>query len=320
MQLLVSELQQMIKTYYGLSSEIELKPCHSYQTLQREVFSSVDNSLTIPLYEPRTKHPIALFKVYDVDSDNTDQHNRLCDLVHITLQSHINLLEELNVADSLLNYLQVELNPKKVIRLRSAKVNEADLPAKTSPLTADIVAKDIPAISSSEFLLICKNQSTLDQLALELHQTVNNHFFIRSDYMAANFMCSMTDLLNLSRTTVYIPSIESLTSEQQKNLATYLMIGNPKENHVVVVCGSVNTITQMSAAGNASLDLLKHLNVFNVLRDNADDAGAKANLASIRQCAQAILGSNNTSQPSIQIRTKSYHLIPSLNDLFPTIH
>lgn len=320
MQLLVSELQQMIKTYYGLSSDIELKPCHSYQTLQKEVFSCIDNSLTIPLYEPKTKHPIAFFKIYQVDSSNKDQHNRLYDLVHLTLQSHINLLDELDVAESLINYLQVELNPKKVVRLRTLKHNDCDQTPQEISASTSIIAQEQPPSESSEILLICKNQSTLDQLALELHGAINNHFFIRSDYMAANFMNSMSDLLNLSYTTLYIPKIDALSSEQQKTLASYLMIGNPKENNVLVLCGSTNTITQMSAAGLASLDLLKHLNVFNVLRDNTEETSSAANLASIRQCAQAILGSSTQNSSSIHIRTKSYHLIPSLNDLFPTIH
>lgn len=320
MQLLVSELQQMIKTYYGLSSAIELKPCHSYQTLNKEVYSSVDNSLSIPLYEPKTKHPIAIFKIYDVDTNNKDQHNRLCDLVHITLQSHINLLDELDVSESLINYMQVELNPKKVVRLRSIKTNEPDQIPTNIITPADIVAKEAPITESSEILVICRNQTTLDQLALELHGVINNHFFIRSDYMAANFMSSLSDLLNLSYTTLYIPKIDALSSEQQKNLASYLLIGNPKENNVLVVCGSTSTITQMSAAGTASLDLLKHLNVYNVLRDNTEEPSTPSHLASIRQCAQSIIGSSTQSQSSIQIRTKSYHLIPSLNDLFPTMH
>lgn len=320
MQLLVSELQQMIQNYYGLRSEIELKPCHSYQTLQKDVYSSIDNSLMIPLYEPKTKHPIAFFKVYEVDSGNTAQHDRLCDLVHLTLQSHINLLDELHVADSLINYLQVELNPKKVVRLRTMKPVETEVLRKPTT-TSELIVKDSDPEDHSELLLICKSQSILDQLALEVHNSVDNHFFIRTDYMNTTFMHTLSDLLNLSHTTLYIPKIEELNMEQQKTLSSYLMIGNPKENHVVVICGSTQTITQMSARGTVSLDLLRHFNVFNVLRDTAEDAASESNMASIRQCAQAILGSktqnNNTS---IEIRTKSYHLIPSLNDLFPTIH
>lgn len=320
MQLLVTELQQMIKTYYGLNSDLELKPCHSYQTLQKEVYSCIDDSLTIPLYEPKTKHPIAFFKVYNVDGNNKDQHSRIYDLVHLTLQSHINLLDELDVADSLINYLQVELNPKKVVRLRTIKTNEVNPIPQTPAVPHEIFSKEASPSSTSEILLICKNQNVLDQLALELHNVVNNHFFIRSDYMATTFMNSISDLLNLSHTTLYIPKIDLLNEEQQKTLATYLMIGNPQENNVLVICGSVNTITQMSAAGLASLDLLKHLNVYNVLRDSTEDSSTATNLASIKQCAQAIMGSQTQYPSSIQIRTKSYHLIPSINDLFPTIH
>lgn len=282
MQLLVSELQQMIKTYYGLDSDIELKPCHSYQTLQKEVYSSIDNSLMIPLFEPKTKHPIAFFKVYNVADSDKEQHNRLYDLVHLTLQSHINLLDELDVADSLLNYLQVEFNPKKVIRLRAIKSNETEVLHRAAPQT-EIVPKEDLVGSSSELLIICKNQTTLDHLALEIHQCLGNHFFIRSDYMAATFMNSLNDLLNLSHTTLYIPKLDNLSTLQQKTLSTYLMIGNPKEHNVVLVCGSINTITQMSANSSVSLDILKHLNVFNVLRETIDESSTEPNLASIRQ-------------------------------------
>ncbi|MCC6137388.1 MAG: hypothetical protein IT287_02060 [Bdellovibrionaceae bacterium] len=319
MQLLVRELQHMIKTYYGFNSDIELKPCHSYQTLQKEVYSSMDKSLMIPLFEPKTKHPIAFFKVYDVASDDKEQHNRLYDLVHLTLQSHINLLDELDVAESLLNYLQVEFNPKKVIRLRTTKPQDTELLHRTAPQT-EIVKKDDHLGDSTEILLICKNQTTIDHLALEIHQCIGNHFFIRTDYMAATFMNSISDLLNLTHTTLYIPKMDALSVEQQKTLASYLLIGNLKENNVLVVCGSLSTITKMSATSSVSLDLLKHLNVFNVLRDTPEDAPAETNLASIRQCAQAILGSSTHHNGSIQIRTKSYHLIPSLNDIFPTVH
>lgn len=89
MQQLVEKLQQMIKTYYGLRSDLELKPCHSYQTLQKDVYCSIDNSLMVPLCEPKSQHPIAFFKVYDVNKNDTVQHHRLQDLIHLTLQSHI---------------------------------------------------------------------------------------------------------------------------------------------------------------------------------------------------------------------------------------
>lgn len=272
----------------------------------------------IPLFEPKTKHPIAFFRVFDVDGQNKEQHNRLYDLVHLTLQSHINLLDELDVAESLLNYLQVELNPKKVVRLRTTKPIETEIVRR--PVKTDIVAKAATPSESPELLLICKNQNILDQLALEIHNAMDNHFFIRSDYMATTFMSTISDLLNLSHTTLYIPKLDILTDDQQKTLSTYLMIGNPKENNVLVICGSTNTITQMSANGSVSLDLLKHLNVFNVLRDTHEDTVTETNLSSIRQCAEAILGSNAEKNGSIEIRTKSYHLIPSINDLFPTLH
>jgi hypothetical protein len=273
----------------------------------------------IPLYEPKTKHPIAFFKVYDVPRDNTEQHNRLCDLVHLTLQSHINLLDELHAADSLLQYLQVELNPRKVVRLRTAKPVETDILLKHTHST-DFLSQEDSEETISEFLLICKNQNILDHLALELHNTVNNHFFIRCDHMANTFMNSIDDLLNFTHTTVYIPNIEALSVEQQKTLSNYLIGGRAHENHVMIICGSMQTITQLSARGVVSLELLKHLNVFNILRDIEEDTNSENNLASIRQCAQAVLGAKSQSNAAIEIRTKSYHLIPSLNDIFPTFH
>jgi hypothetical protein len=319
MQTLVRELQQMIKTYYGLNSDIELKPCHSYQTLKKESFSFIENSLTIPLHEPKTNHPIAFFKIYDVDAENKDQQNRLYDLVHLTLQSHINLLDELDVAESLLQYMQVELNPKKVIRLR-ANASATSSPILKNSLAREIVKTESSHIQGTEILLICANQQLMDQLALEIHTCAGNHFFIRSDYMSANFMTSINDLLSLSHTTLYIPSLDQLTPVQQKSISTYLMIGKPEENGVVVICGSQHTITKMSASGAVDLSILKHLNVFNILRDHLNDTSENPNLESLKQCAHTILGANPSVNNALEIKTKSYHLIPSLNDLFPTMH
>ncbi|MCB9072446.1 MAG: hypothetical protein H6623_02400 [Bdellovibrionaceae bacterium] len=320
MQQLVQELQKMIKNYYGFSSAMEVKSCFTYQTLQKENFSCIDDSLSIPLFEPKSKHPIALFKVFGIDPKDTALQSRLYDLVNLTLQSHINLLDELSVTESLVQYLQVELNPQKVIRLRlmgnANKISPLDPHHNSS---GDIFKKPMSIESGNGFLLICPQQQLIDQLALEIHHCAGNHFFIRSDYMASTFMSSINDLLNLNHTTIYIPNIEKLSKVQQKTLSTYLLIGNPEESSVVVICGSQHSITKISALHEVDLEILKHLNVFNILRDNLNEL-EEQKIENIQQYAQTILGAVPNNLQTIDIKTKSYHLIPSVNDLFPTVH
>ena len=123
-------------------------------------------------------------------------------------------------------------------------------------------------------------------------------------------MSSINDLLNLTNTTIYIPNLQTLNPEQQKVLSTYLMIGKPEESSVIIVCGSTDTITKMSALGQVDLGLLKHFNVFNILRDTPDQTGEEHSMESLKQCAQTILGAAPVSHPTVEIRTKSYHLIP----------
>lgn len=319
MQQLVEKLQQMIQNYYGLTSELELKPCHSYQALQKDIYSSMDKCLNVPLFEPKTKHPIAFFKVHNVHEDDTVLHERVYDLVHLTLQSHINMLDEMDVTESLLQYLQVELNSKKILRFRSPKA-EPVTPQSTS-FDGPLVNKIDIASHNKDLLLLCKNEKALDQLALEIHHATSNHFFLRADALSEDFLAHSEDLFNLSHTTIYIPNIDTLSTEKQEHLTTYMLSGRSQEDKVLIICGSSKTITQMCIHSSVILDLLKSLNVFNILRDpQLNNDFAELTISSLQHYAEAILGTNEGSAPSIPVQTKSYHLIPSLKNLHPTVH
>lgn len=319
MQQLVEKLQQMIQSYYGLSSELELKSCHSYQSLQKDIYSTVDKCLNVPLFEPKTRHPIALFKVHNVSAQDTELCERLYDLVHLTLQSHINMLDEMDVTESLLQYLQVELNSKKIIRFRSIK-NESLLPQKVYTQSKNSKKIDFSAFNK-DLLLLCKNPKVLEQLALEIHQTTENHFFLRADAMSEDFLATPHDLYNLSHTTIYIPNVDTLSIEKQTHLSAYIASGKAQIDHLLIICGSDKTITQMCMQNAVTLELLKHLNVFNILRDAVLNHDATdISLSTLQQYAEAILGTFGGSMSSIPIQTKSYHLIPSLKNLHPTVH
>jgi hypothetical protein len=318
MQNIITKLQDIIRTHYGFPSELEWKPLSSQQTLLKETYSPIDQTLSIPIYEPRSGRPIAYFKVHNVEKDQELAREKLRDLVNLSLQSYVNLMDQLEVSEDLIQYLQVELHPEKVIRLKSK------LPQPPTISPEEKIEDFELNLSKNKKTLLLKSHSPLklERLALSIHAHQKNHFFLRADHMGPDFLNSMNDLVGLQKTTIYIPRIEALSERQQKTLETCLLMQESHDSsEVLFIAGTQVSLGELVHHEGLSKNLLKHFDFFYVLSDNTGDS--EIQFESLNQCAQAIL-QNDPSQHlkhhKFSSYTKSCQLIPSCQNLFPTIH
>jgi hypothetical protein len=320
MQNVVTQLQEIISRHYGFTSELELKPLSSYQSLNRELYSKLDQSLSIPLFEPKTKRPIAYFKIQKIGSAEQALIDRLSDLVQMTLQSYIDLVDQLEVTDNIIQYMQLELNPHKILRLQRKTETEAK-PFVSGSFKLENKAND-GDYRHKEILLLSKSRKLLDNLAIHIHDRANNQFFIRTDHMPDTFLTSLNDLMGLEKATLYIPRIYQLSTLQQKTLETYFLMEKNKSNSLLIIAGTRSPVSDLISANGVSEILLKQFHLFHLLSEG--DATKSEGFESLSQCASAVLGMDTKIGRSAfksQLNlTKSYNLIPSLMDFFPTIH
>lgn len=318
MQNVVTQLQEIIKRHYGLSSELILKPLSSYQSINKELYSSVDRTLSIPLHEPGTQRLVGYFKIMDLASNDQILIDRLNDLVQVTLQSYINLIDQMSVTDDLMQYMQMELHPQKIIRLQDKEAFNKKI--VTGAINLKPKAPEEP-LKHTELLLFSKSRRLLDNLAVHIHDTAQNQFFIRLDHMPETFLTRINDLIGLEQTTLYIPRAYQLTPVQQKTLETYLLLEKNRSKSLLIVAGTRLTVPLLIKEG-VSESLLTHFHMFHLLSEG--DATNNIAFESLSQCAAAVLGMKTDGESTLfknQLNlTKSYNLIPSLQTFFPTIH
>lgn len=322
MQNIITKLQDIIQTHYGYTSELEWRPVNSQQNLLKETYSPIDKILSIPIYEPKSGRPIAYFKILEVAREHDLAREKLRDLVNVSLQSYVNLMDQLQVSDNLIQYLQIELNPQKILRFHQ-KHKEVSLPDLSSlPLT--IEASDSLEDVETKGALLLKSNSPLklERLALSLHAIKKNHFFLRTDHMSADFLNSLNDLAGLEKTTIYIPQIENLTPRQQKTLETHwLMTKDKNAADLLIITATQRPLGELVHHQGLAHSFLKHFDFFYVLSETAGES--EIQFESLNQCAQAILGaipSHHLKHHKFSAYTKSCHLIPSCQSLFPTLH
>lgn len=322
MQNIITKLQDIIQTHYGYNSELEWKSINSQQNLLKETYSPIDKILSIPIYEPKSGRPIAYFKVLDVARDHEVAREKLRDLVNVSLQSYVNLMDQLEVSDNLIQYLQIELNPQKVLRFQQKQKETLTTDFLSLPTTQDQLDSLEDVENKGALLLKSNSPLKLERLALSLHATKKNHFFLRTDHMAADFLNSLNDLAGLQKTTIYIPQIELLTPRQQKTLETHwLMTKDSAASDLLIIAATQLPLGELVHGQGLAHSFLKKFDFFYVLSETAGES--EIQFESLNQCAQAILG----AIPSHQLRhhkfssyTKSCHLIPSCQSLFPTLH
>ncbi len=322
---LITKIQDIIRAHYGYASEWEWHPSLSQGSLLKETYSPIDGTLSIPIYEPRSRKPLAYFKVLKVENEQDLAREKIRDLIHISLQSYVDLMDQLEVSDNLIEYLQVELSSEKVVRLVNKKNKRTDLKSETefnAEASLDLTSHEMPVSSKEALLLKSNSPLKLERLALSIHSAQKNHFFLRTDHMADNFLTSINDLSGLEKTTIYIPQIEALSLRQQKTLETYLLMKKPSaESELLIVAGTLLPLGDLVHAEGVSTTLLRHFDFFYVLSETSGES--EIQFESLNQCAQAVL----QATPSLHLKhhkfssyTKSCHLIPSCQTLFPTIH
>lgn len=322
MQNIISKLQDIIRTHYGYTSELEWTPSLSFQNLLKETYSPIDRTLSIPIYEPKSGRPLAYFKVLNVAQEHDVAREKLRDLVHLSLQSYVNLMDQLEVSDNLIQYLQIELNPQKILRFQQQGKNIVPVNQDTVNLeTSDI--EDFDLVSEKEALLLKSNSPLkLERLALSLHAAQKNHYFLRTDHLGQDFLNSLNDLAGLEKTTLFIPRLELLSPRQQKTLETHWLMRKASPSpEVLIIAATQMSLGELVHNEGIHNSFLKHFDFFYVLSESAGES--EIQFESLNQCAQAILH----AEPSHQLKhhkfssfTKSCHLIPSCQSLFPTIH
>lgn len=324
MQTLVNHLQNIIKKHYGLSSQLELKKTPLLDNNQTYIYSAEEKTLSFPLIDPASRHSIALFKVSEVLQADPHFINRISDLVQVTLQSYIDLIEKMDTTENLIQYLQMELHPEKIIRLQK---DDRKQEKKVHAGTIQLTPHDEDPIHTSPFrhheiLLLCKSRELSDSLAVHIHDASKNNFFIRTDHMPAHFLTRMNDLTGLEKTTLYIPHAHLLTSVQQKTLETYFLMQKSKSMSLVVLVGTQLPIKELIQQG-ISADLLKHLHLFHLMAGEMKNHNLR-NFEALSQCASAVLGMQTAMSPTKSGEphplTKSYNLIPSFDKFTPTLH
>ena len=322
MQNLIAKIQDIIRSHYGYSSEWEWRPSLAQNNLLKETYSPIDGTLSIPIYEPRSRKPLAYFKIMNVAKDQDTAREKIRDLIQISLQSYVDLMDQLEITDNLLEYLQVELSSENVIRMVNKTRDKSDPVVTSSLIQSDEMDSDETSENKEALLLKSNSPLKLERLALSIHAVKRNHFFLRSDHMDPQFLNSINDLSGLQKTTLYIPQIERLTLRQQKTLETHLLmknVNNPPS--VLFIAGTTLSLGDLVHVEGLSKTLMRYFDFFYVLSETAGES--EIQFESLNQCAHAVL----QSLPSMHLKhhkfssyTKSCHLIPSCQTLFPTIH
>lgn len=320
MQKIVHKLQNMIQTYYGFASQIEWQ-----DSLDNAPAVTDDvSTLSVPLFEPKTKRPVAYFKVLEVPPQQPAVQDKLRELIQFSLQNYINLMDKLDVADNLMQYLQMELHPQKIIRLQGPKQNVTKSRELPESLTSTTPTSSSFSFDHQKQALLLKSDSPvrLERLALSLHATAQNHFFLRTDQMGATFLTAINDLAGLNKTTLFIPNIESLSERQQKTLETFWLI--TKSNtlaDVLVVAATQSTLSELVKTTHLSSSFLRNFDFFYLLSDSSSEAEIRFD--NLNQCAHAILQAapeHHLKHHKFSQNIKSCHLIPSCESLFPSVH
>ena len=319
MQNIVHKLQNMIQTYYGFSSQLE------WQNNLEESAQGKDKTgtLSVPLFEPKSKRPVAYFKVLDVPPQQAAVQEKLRELIQFSLQNYINLMDKLEVTDNLMQYLQIDLNPQKIIRLQGPK-QETHKPHELTVGSLSTSSSSTFSFDHQKQALLLKSDSPvrLERLALSLHSTAQNHFFLRTDQMGSTFLTTINDLAGLNKTTLFIPNIESLTERQQKTLETFwLMTKSNISNELLVVAATQSTLSELVKTTLLSSSFLRNFDFFYLLSDSSSEAEIR--FENLNQCAHAILQAapeHHLKHHKFSQNIKSCHLIPSCESLFPSVH
>ncbi len=324
MQNIVHKLQNMIQTYYGFASQLDWH--NNLDDAGTE--KNQAGTLTVPLFEPKSKRPVAYFKVLDVPTQQAAVQEKLRELIQFSLQNYINLMDKLDVADNLLQYLQMELHPQKIIRLQGSKQSTQKFrEASFNRTVASTTSSDFSFDHQKQALLLKSDSPIrLERLALSLHATAKNHFFLRTDQMGANFLTTINDLAGLNKTTLFIPDINSLSERQQKTLETFWLMTQSKNStktsaEVLVVAATQSTLSELVKTSLLNSTFLQNFDFFYLLSDSSSEAEIR--FENLNQCAHAILQAapeHHLKHHKFSQNIKSCHLIPSCESLFPSVH
>jgi hypothetical protein len=319
MQNIVHKLQNMIQTYYGFASQID------WQDSLEDSAQGNDEAgiLSVPLFEPKSKRPVAYFRVLEVPPQQTAVQEKLRELIQFSLQNYINLMDKLEVADNLMQYLQIDLNPQKIIRLQGPK-QETHKPRELTTKSLSTSTNSTFSFDHQKQALLLKSDSPvrLERLALSLHATAQNHFFLRTDQMGPTFLTTINDLAGLNKTTLFIPNIEALSERQQKTLETFwLMTKSNASNELLVVAATQSTLSELVRTTLLNSSFLRNFDFFYLLSDSSSEAEIR--FENLNQCAHAILQAapeHHLKHHKFSQNIKSCHLIPSCESLFPSVH
>lgn len=319
MQNILGQLQKMIKTKFGFESQLDLF-AESQSTEFKSPFGyqAEIQQLHVPIYDRKKEKIIATFKVYNVDKPETQIIDNINDLVHVTLQSYMDLMNKLDMTTHVLSHMQTDAAPQKIIPLHRHHKIQSSLdwtkmlqPEKDSRF-------DVIDVLNREILIFGRNQGDLQKLFIHLHEVSKNNNMITLDGSHKELLSSAEELNDLSSTTIIIPNLKSLTEIQVK-LLTQLFKSHKHKEQKLMVAASIESINLDAKIDIPLIELLKEMHFFYVISDQRESHGAS--FATLQVCAEMIVQmvtSRDRNEKEKAPYTRSYNIVPLLKQ-FPTL-
>lgn len=321
MQNILGQLQKMIKSQFGFESELDLVSADDKVNVNSLFgYSAKDKQVLVPIFDNKKEKVIATFKVTDVNSPLPETIETINDLVHVTLQSYLDLMTKLDLTTDILQHMQIEATPSKIIPLNRHRkpLTTLDWSKMLQPEKDGIF--DTVDVLNREILLFGRNKGDLQKLFVHLHEVSKNQSLLTLDENSTALLNSKEDILQLNSTTIAIPNIRSLSDQQLKTLTQTLKLQLHQEQDLLIVA-TIDSLNLDMIKDQMIIDFLKQLHFFYVLSDQRESHGA--NFATLQLCAETIVQmvtSRDRNEKDKAPYTRSYNIVPLLKATPTLLH
>lgn len=321
MQNILGQLQNLIKTQFGLESQLDILSANSSIDFNSPFgYLPEQNQLHVPLYDNKKEKIIGRFKVYDIEKPESDIINNIHDLVSITLQSYLDLMNKLDMANNVLSHMQLEINPNKVIPLNRARKNHTLI--DWSPMTdANYqTPSDQIKVLNHEILIYGRNKSDIQKLFSHLHEVSKNYNMITIDKKSPQLIQKMNDFADLSSTTLIIPDLKDLSDQQIMTLTELIKSSAHKEKNIIIAA-SIGSIQVDQKQDSVLIELLQQMHFFYIISDQREDHGAA--FGTLQVCAETIVQmvtSRERNEKEKAPYTCSYNIVPLIKQGPTLVH
>lgn len=321
MQNILGQLQKMIKSQFGFESELNLVNEENKVNVHSPYgYIAKDKQVLVPIFDNNKEKVIATFTVNDVTAPTPETVENINDLVHVTLQSYLDLMTKLNLTTDILQHMQIDATPSKIIPLNRHRktLTSLDWSKMLQPEKDGIF--DTVDVLNREILLFGRNKGDLQKLFVHLHEVSKNQSLITLDENASSLLTSGNDILELNSTTIAIPNLRILSDQQLKTLTQALKAQSHKEQDLLIVA-TIDSLNLDMMKDRLIIDFLKQLHFFYVLSDQRESHGA--NFATLQLCAETIVQmvtSRDRNEKDKAPYTRSYNIVPLLKATPTLLH